>query len=101
MAATPSNHTWQPITSYRTRTTRAEIIQVGPTDRPWSGSAPTGASDRCSRRSRPALKVPVWRTIADAVDEVMVRDNGHGFVGEDITDLFGAVGGSWKHHAPS
>jgi hypothetical protein len=45
------------------------------------------------------VDITVNRTVADAVDEVVVRDNGHGFTADEITAMFGAVGGSWKHHA--
>lgn len=47
------------------------------------------------------VAVTVKRTSADAVDEVVVRDNGHGFGAGEIVEMFGAVGGSWKHHAPN
>lgn len=47
------------------------------------------------------VAVTVKRTVADAVDEVIVRDNGHGFGANEIVELFGAVGGSWKHRAPN
>jgi hypothetical protein len=45
------------------------------------------------------VAITIQRTLADAVDEVIVRDNGDGFGAEEITDMFGEVGGSWKHHA--
>lgn len=45
------------------------------------------------------VEVVVKRTVADAVDELIVRDNGHGFRADEIVEIFGAVGGSWKHYA--
>jgi hypothetical protein len=45
--------------------------------------------------------VTVKRTTLDAVDEVIVKDNGHGFGADEIVEMFGAVGGSWKHDAPN
>ncbi len=45
------------------------------------------------------VDITVTRTAADAVDKVVVRDNGHGFEASKITELFGSVGGSWKHSA--
>jgi hypothetical protein len=45
------------------------------------------------------VAITLKRTSLDAVDEVVVTDNGHGFGAEDIEDMFGEVGGSWKHLA--
>lgn len=48
-----------------------------------------------------AVQITVKRTVADAVDEVIVVDDGHGFSAAEVKDLFGEVGGSWKFHAPN
>src|SRR3546814_3869395 len=59
------------------------------------------SSDVCSSDLANAtqVEVVVKRTVADAVDELIVRDNGHGFRADEIVEIFGAVGGSWKHYA--
>ena len=43
--------------------------------------------------------VSIERTSFDAVDRVTVKDDGHGFTGAEVTELFDSVGGSWKKHA--
>ncbi|MEZ5247605.1 MAG: ATP-binding protein [Acidimicrobiales bacterium] len=51
--------------------------------------------------SATTVDVTVTRTSADAVDEIVVEDDGHGFTAEEVGELFGTVGGSWKHNAPN
>lgn len=46
-----------------------------------------------------AVNITVKRSVADAVDEVVVVDDGHGFSAAEVKGLFGEVGGSWKLHA--
>ncbi len=47
------------------------------------------------------IRVTIHRTDLDAVDRIVVSDNGHGFGPDEISELFSQVGGSWKHHAPN
>ena len=45
------------------------------------------------------VAVEVSRSVLNAVDRVTVKDDGHGFSGSEVTQLFDSVGGSWKKHA--
>jgi hypothetical protein len=47
------------------------------------------------------VEIKITRTGFDAVDRVIVADNGHGFSAEEVEDLFKSVGGSWKKTAPN
>lgn len=47
------------------------------------------------------VSIEIRLTALGAVNEVSVADNGHGFAAAEIDDLFGHVGGSWKHQAAS
>lgn len=47
------------------------------------------------------VTITIERTPFDAVDRVIVADDGHGFTADEVEDLFKAVGGSWKKTAPN
>lgn len=42
------------------------------------------------------IDVEVRLTVAGAVDQVLVTDDGHGFSPDEVEDLMSSVGGSWK-----
>jgi hypothetical protein len=46
------------------------------------------------------VAITIGRTPFDAVDRVVVADNGHGFSATEVENLFNSVGGSWKKAAP-
>lgn len=47
------------------------------------------------------VDIKVKRTSFDAVDRVIVADDGHGFSASEVEELFKSVGGSWKKAAPN
>jgi hypothetical protein len=42
------------------------------------------------------VRVLLTRSEADAIEEVIVEDDGHGIASDDIKSTFGQIGGSWK-----
>lgn len=42
------------------------------------------------------IRVEFARNEIDGVEEIRVRDNGHGILAREAEEFFGALGGSWK-----
>lgn len=48
-----------------------------------------------------SVDIKITRTSFNAVDRVIVADDGHGFSAGEVEELFKSIGGSWKRTAPN